>query len=221
LARRRGTRCRGRGPRFPSSDSDVSEPFLSATDLKHWFYCPRIVYFERAMNAKADLGSQQEEGLDAHSKLSELEKRRAGGLRYSEELRSAEKAFRVALSSKELRLRGVVDCILRLGREAIPLEYKAMPSAKGKAWPDHKYQLVAYALLLEEEFGSIVKRGFIYYEGDGAILEVRITPAMKSYLRRTIRRIWDALGKGEPPPIRVPRGKCSGGCGLKWICQPA
>lgn len=221
MGRRRGIKCRGRGPRFPSFDSDVSEEFLSATDLKHWFYCPRIVYFERAMGARAELGSQQEEALGIHSKLSELEKRRIGGLRYSESLRGAGKEFGVALSSKGLGLRGVVDCILRLGEEAMPLEYKAMASNRGRAWPDHKYQLAAYALLIEENYGSVVKRGFIFYEGDGTALEIRITPAMKAYLRRTIGRIREALAKGEPPPIRVPKAKCSGGCGLKWICQPA
>ncbi|MEM2365279.1 MAG: CRISPR-associated protein Cas4 [Candidatus Bathyarchaeia archaeon] len=189
--------------------------------MKHWFYCPRIVYFERAIGARAELGSQQEEALEIHSKLSELDKRRTGGLWYSGGLRGAEKEFGVALSSKGLGLRGVIDCVLKLGGEAIPLEYKAMASNKGRAWPDHKYQLVAYALLIEENYGSIVKRGFIFYEGDGAILEIEITPVMKAYVRRAIGRIWEALAKGEPPPIRVPKAKCSGGCGLKWICRPA
>lgn len=220
MGRRRGTRCRGRVRGSYSHDSDVAEDVLSATDIKHWFYCPRIVYFERAMNARADLGSQQEEALRVHERLSGLERRRIGALGRPD-LAGAEKEFGVALGSRGLGLRGVVDCVLRLGGEIVPLEYKAMPSQGGRAWPDHKYQLTAYALLIEENYGSTVRRGLIFYEGDGAAIEIRITPMMKAYLRRTIRRIREALARGEPPPIRVPESKCSGGCGFKWICRPA
>ena len=41
--------------------SDVAEPFVSVTDVKHYLYCPKIVYFDRALHAEPHLGSQQEE----------------------------------------------------------------------------------------------------------------------------------------------------------------
>jgi CRISPR/Cas system-associated exonuclease Cas4 (RecB family) len=46
--------------------SDVAEPFVSVTDVKHYIYCPRIVYFERVLHAKPVFGSQQREGREKH-----------------------------------------------------------------------------------------------------------------------------------------------------------
>ena len=38
-----------------------------------------------------------------------------------------------------------------------------MKSNNGKAYTDHKYQLVAYALLVEENFDAVVKLSFVNY----------------------------------------------------------
>ena len=44
--------------------SDVAEEFVSVTDIKHYVYCPRLVYFDRVLHATPAFGSQQEEGKD-------------------------------------------------------------------------------------------------------------------------------------------------------------
>lgn len=45
--------------------SDVSELFISVTDIKHYVYCPRLIYFDRVLYATPVFGSQQEEGKDS------------------------------------------------------------------------------------------------------------------------------------------------------------
>ena len=200
--------------------SDVTENFVSVTDIKHFIYCPRIIYFEKVLHVEPQLGSQQEESKRIHEELEEKELRRKGAILYSKELENAEKFFRVPLTSKKLRLQGTIDCIIKFGNEYIPIDYKNMESNKGKPWTDHKYQLVAYALLIEENYQAIVKRGYINYIPEKLAVKIDITPTMKTHVKRILTQIEEIIQKEKPPPIRVAKEKCTGGCGYKWICNP-
>ena len=46
--------------------SDVVEDFVSVTDIKHYVYCPRLIYFDRVLHATPVFGSQQENSKDLH-----------------------------------------------------------------------------------------------------------------------------------------------------------
>ncbi|MEM3673623.1 MAG: hypothetical protein QW468_05330 [Candidatus Bathyarchaeia archaeon] len=124
--------------------SDVAEPLVSVTDVKHYVYCPRLVYFDRVEHAQPVFGSQQEESQELHMDYVRKELRRKDAVYYSPEFVGAEKLLFVPLVSRTLQLNGVVDCIIRTVKgEYVPVEYKNMSSDRGKAYMDHKYQLVA------------------------------------------------------------------------------
>jgi len=200
--------------------SDVAEAFVSVTDVKHYIYCPRIVYFERVLHAKPVFGSQQEEGREKHEEYVQKELRRKDAIYYSPDFLGAEKILFVNLSSSKLGLTGQLDCIIKtVEGEFIPVDYKNMESDKGKVWMDHKYQLVAYGLLVEENYSTVVKRVFINYIPEKLILKVEITPNMKTHVKRVIGHIKRIIKDETLPPIRVAKNKCAGGCGHKQICQ--
>jgi CRISPR-associated exonuclease Cas4 len=126
----------------------------------------------------------------------------------------------VSLSSSGLGLQGNVDCIIKTARgEYVPVEYKNMSSDGGRVCMDHKYQLVGYALLVEENFDTVVRRGYVNYLPEALILEFEITPSMKSYVKRVLGHIKRIIKDEELPPIRVAKYKCAGGCGHKQTCQ--
>lgn len=83
---------------------------------------------------------------------------------------------------------------------------------------DHKYQLVGYALLVEENFGTVVRRGFVNYLPETLILQIEITPTMKSYVKRVLGHIRRIIKEETLPPIRVAKQKCAGGCGHRQVC---
>jgi CRISPR-associated exonuclease Cas4 len=200
--------------------SDVEEAYISATDIKHYVYCPRIVYFEKILHVKPVLGSQQEEGVEEHMECVKKELRRRDALYYSPELTGAEKLLFIQLNSDRLRLRGSIDCIIKTVKgEYIPVEYKNMESNKGKAWMDHKYQLTAYALLIEESYETVVKRGFINYMPEERVIGLEITPTMKRHVERILGHIRGMESGEELPPRRVSGRRCTGGCGYTWICR--
>lgn len=199
--------------------SDVAEPFVSVTDVKHYIYCPRIVYFERVLHAEPVFGSQQKEGREKHEEYIRKELRRKDAIYYSPDFVGAEKLLFVSLNSPRLGLTGQLDCIIKTVKgEYIPVDYKSMSSDKGRVWMDHKYQLVAYALLVEENYGTVVKRGFVNYIPERLVLKVEITSTMKTHVKRVIGHIKRIIKKETLPPIRVAKHKCTGGCGHKQIC---
>jgi CRISPR-associated exonuclease Cas4 len=208
------------GKRQPLPVSDVAEPYVSVTDIKHYIYCPRLVYFDRVLHAQPVFGSQQEESQELHEEYVRKELRRKDAVYYSSEFIGAEKLLFVQLVSEKLQLQGVVDCIIKTAKgEYIPVEYKNMNSDGGKVYMDHKYQLVAYALLIEENSEAVVKRGFVNYIPEKLILQFEITPTMKSYVKRVIGHIKRIIKEETLPPIRVAKNKCQGGCGHKQTCD--
>jgi CRISPR-associated exonuclease Cas4 len=199
--------------------SDVAEPFVSVTDVKHYIYCPRIIYFERVLHTKPVFGSQQKEGREKHEEYIRKELRRKDAVYYSPDFVGAEKLLFVSLNSPRLGLTGQLDCVIKTAKdEYIPVDYKNMSSNKGRVWMDHKYQLVAYGLMVEENYGTVVKRGFVNYIPEKSILKVETTPTMKTHVKRVIGHIKRIIKEETLPPIRVAKHKCTGGCGYKQIC---
>ena len=201
--------------------SDIAEDFVSVTDIKQYVYCPRIVYFDMVLHATPIFGSQQEDSKELHEDYVEKELRRKDAVYYSPEFVGAEKFLFTSLSSSMYGLQGNVDCIIKTaGTEYVPVEYKNMNSDRGRVCMQHKYQLVGYALLIEDNFDTVVKRAFVDYIPEGLILQFEITPTMKIFVKRVLGHIRRIIKDEELPPIRVAKYKCAGGCGHKQICQP-
>lgn len=216
MAKRKGTDWMKEKLRLPISD--VDEAYISATDVKHYVYCPRIVYFEKVLHVKPVLGSQQEESREEHMEYVKKELRRKDAIYYSPEFIDAEKLLFISLSSNGLKLRGIIDCIIRTVKgEYIPIEYKNTVSNKGRIWVDHKYQLAAYALLIEENFETTVKRGIVNYIPEERILILELTPTVKNHVKRILGAIKRIVMREELPPLRVGK-QCTGGCGYKRMC---
>ena len=200
--------------------SDVAEEFISVTDIKQYIYCPRIVYFDRVLHATPIFGSQQEDSKELHEDYVKKELRRKDAVYYSPEFVGAEKILFTTLSSSRYGLQGNMDCIIKTARaEYIPVEYKNMNSDKGRVFMQHKYQLVGYALLIEDNFNTVVRRAFVDYIPEGLILQFEITPTMKIFVKRVLGHIRRIIKDEELPPIRVAKYKCAGGCGHKQTCR--
>jgi CRISPR-associated exonuclease Cas4 len=207
-----------RKQRLPASD--IAEDFVSVTDIKQYVYCPRIVYFDRVLHVTPIFGSQQEDSKELHEEYVKKELRRRDAIYYSPEFVGAEKLMFTSLGSSVLGLQGNVDCIIKTAKEEyVPVEYKNMNSDKGKIHMQHKYQLVGYALLVEDHFKTVARRGFVNYIPESLILQFEITPTMKSYVKRILGHIRRIIRDEKLPPIRVAKHKCAGGCGHKQTCQ--
>jgi len=201
--------------------------FLTAGDIKQFFYCPRIVYFRYLMPSFRPTTYKMEEGKLRQAEEVTLEKRRTlvrfniKGYRkgsMSEE-RVIERLFSVKLSSLRLGISGIVDMAIIAHDEVIPVDFKDGAFSVGEVIPlHHKYQLLIYGLLLEERHRKKAKRGFIHSLEDGTTKEVYFTDGARMYLTGKIRKIREILNSEIMPDETPYRGRCKE-CEFRPVCR--
>ncbi len=164
---------------------------FTVTDLKQYAYCPRIVFYTYCLPLIRPTTGKMEEGRRAHEEAREREQRRTLRIYGLEEAR---RYFDVWVASEELGLTGRIDLVLEVaapggtggGREWIPVDYK---QTGRRAGPHLRRQLAAYGIMLEETWGGVVRRGFIYSLLTRRAEEIPLT----SSLRREVREIVAAM----------------------------
>jgi CRISPR-associated exonuclease Cas4 len=92
-------------------------------------------------------------GKEQHIRWEELEKRRTFK-KYK--LQDAEREFNVSVKSDRLGLYGKLDLLIKTPFEYIPAEFKY---TEGKISMGHRYQVIAYALLIEDFYHVTVRTG--------------------------------------------------------------
>ena len=185
-------------------DEGVEVPWR-VTDLKQYSYCARILYYYTCLPRVRPTTYKMEASLEAHTAAEGLEQRRS--LR-SYGVKSGERQFSVSLVSERLGMRGQVDMVIETGsggqRELIPVDYKL----SDKAAEHFQLQLAAYAVMLEDTWGEVVKRGFLYLIPLRQAREVRITCRLRSALDEALTAMNGMLLREEMPPPTRHRAKC-------------
>lgn len=175
---------------------------LTVSDIKQFLYCARIPFHRYVTRATAVPTVKMAFGKEAHARTDRLERRRTLA---EFELLEGEREFHVPLRSARLGLTGVLDMLLRAPRELIPVEFKDSVDPPGL---NHKYQLAAYGLLVEEQFGRIVRRGFIHLIPAKEVIEYPITPNMRRHVMRTLAAMRAVVVSDRLPPPPAHLGKC-------------
>jgi CRISPR-associated exonuclease Cas4 len=160
---------------------------LRVSDLKQFIFCPRYIYFTYVQPVKKYISFKMIDGREEHSQILKKERRR--GLK-SYGLIEGERLYGYPIYAEKLGIRGKIDMVIdtksALGQRYYPVECK--DSSRGIR-NNIKYQLVGYALALEEMTGTPVNRGFIYIIPENKAYEIDITSGRKEYVRRSITMI--------------------------------
>jgi CRISPR-associated exonuclease Cas4 len=191
-------------PSLAPEQAAPAEPLgLAVSDVRQHVYCPRIPYFRLGLRLPHRFVTyKMAEGILEHRRTEELEHRR--GLR-AYGLTDGERSFDLMLHSERLGLGGRLDMLVRRAREAIPVEFKNSREPLGL---NHKYQLAAYALLVEDAVGLPVRRAFVYFIPLKTAREVAISPAMRAYTKRVLGEIRrNVSGELMPEGTRL-LGRC-------------
>jgi CRISPR-associated exonuclease Cas4 len=193
---------------------------ITVSDVKQYLYCPKIIYFDHVLHVPKPPDQKLDTGKEKHDHLTGKEKRRKGALFYDPELDQAEKLFRVALESSRLGLRGVLDYLIKTDREYIPIDYKFGYSHTGGVHLNHKYQLAAYALLVEDNFGTVIRRGYIHYSRDKINAKIDFTDEIRRRTLKMIREIGNIVEEETEPACTRNPGRCTD-CEYKRYCEGA
>ena len=186
---------------------------LTPSHIIEYLFCPRFTYYEYV------LGIPQYE--ERHYKvLKGRNMHEIKMVRNKDYLRK-----RIGVKEKFLdqyltndTLRGVVDEVLLLEDGTMaPLDYK-FAKYEEKLYKTYKTQLSCYAVLIEDNFGKKVNRGYlVYIRSHNKLLEVEIKDKDKVEIKRAVEGILSIIEENFYPKATKYKAKCIT-CTYRNIC---
>lgn len=176
-------------------------PLLKVTDIKQYLYCPRIIYYTYVLPVEKKVTAKMNIGKEEHLRSARLEERRTMRV-YG--LDAGHRVFGAHLLSPRLGLEGVLDMYIATSRGYVPVDFKNTC----RIGVNHKYQLVAYALLLEDHFDCPVRFGFVYLMPLRKARRVEITPEARLYTKRLLGAIRHLIAREHFPLLPRRQGRC-------------
>src|SRR5690554_3515565 len=179
---------------------DIMLPVSAVAEL---IYCPRNFYYRvvegaEETNQYVTQGKIEEERRDAYAKL-----KRPEYVQYR----------RVYLASQQLGLSGVLDVVEEKDGQLYPVEFKTGVS-KDKLSDD--VQLCCQAMLLEEEQGTELQKGYVHYTGSQKRREVWFEHQLRMTTRQAMAEAKRIICSNIiPAPVADARCK---GCSLAPRC---
>lgn len=145
-----------------------------------------------------------------------VERHRALGLPHGELVYEDADGQGEPLSSSKYPLVGKPDYVVKLpdGRP-VPVELKLNVQNASAPWDNHKIQLAAYCLILEDYFEQAPAYGIIRYAN--CEFTVDYTPALRRKVIKLLGEMARCTEK-EPPPLAKQRAAKCKVCTFKAIC---
>ena len=197
-----------------SADTE-STPMITPSEVIEHLFCPRFTYFMNCLNIP-----QHEELRYKVLKGREIHKGREESNRdyLRKRLGCIGKDISVYIASATLGVRGVVDEVLHLTDDTLaPLDYK-YAEYSDFTFETHKVQSVLYALLIMENYGKPVRKGFICYVRSGSkIKEIVYSEKDFRHGREVVEEIFQVILKGYYPRKTRGQGRCIDCC-YRNIC---
>ena len=175
---------------------------LTVTDLKQWAYCPRIPYYHHVMPVEFARTYKMERGREIEAAVQAMEKRR-GFRRYG--LERGERRFGVWLHSETMNLSGKLDLLVVTTHGSYPVDFK---DTEGGVRYNHRIQLAAYAMLVEENLGQPVPQAFVYLVPSRQLVSVAAGANEKNQVTRALAEIRRGIEQEAMPPPTPVRTRC-------------
>lgn len=188
--------------------------FLTVTDVKQHWYCPRIPYYHRCLPGVRPVTAKMEAGIAAQADEEQREVRRQ--LR-TYGFATGERQFNVPFCSTALGVTAVIDLIILRpdGKEmVVPVDYK-LSDTSGEHF---KAQLALYGLLLEEEIELAAPFGFLYLMVTRKAERVALTDRLKASARAAIAAIRACVEQDRMPEPTLQVGRCVN-CEFRRFCN--
>ena len=114
----------------------------------------------------------------------------------------------LGVRSQKLRLKGVVDRVEVYGDEYVPVEIKTGRAPHEGVWPDHRMQLAAYMLLLNDSLNVNIKEGVVKYVAANQTRQVVMNPFMEYEVTSAVDNVFSLMEQRQVPGF-CGKGYCS------------
>lgn len=193
-------------------DSNVS---ITPSKVIEYLYCPRFTYFMNCL----DIPQHEEKrykvlkGRELHERQTVINK---NYLR--QKINAVKKETLVYLNSNRYHIRGIVDEALTLADGIMaPLDYK-FTVYRDFLYATHKIQSALYGLLIRENYGCDVKKGYIcYLRSNNLLKEVEFSDKLFAEAEKIVHNILEIIEKGYYPKKTSSTVKCIDCC-YRNIC---
>jgi CRISPR-associated exonuclease Cas4 len=191
--------------------SVLERPFI-VEDIKQYSYCPRIVFYRWCMPGVRPRTFSMDAGHDDHIEARRNARRRT----YAQMgLESGKREFDVDIVDTLLNLHGRLDEVITTESGAIlPVEYKASE----KLTENHRLQVVAYALLLEESHRVEISQAYVYLIPLRKARKITIKPEEKYRLRMLLNEMSAMVARENMPDPTDVWSRCQG-CEFRRFCN--
>lgn len=189
-------------------------PIVMVSDIVQYFYCPRKVYYLKVLGAPfvAKLKMMRGSSEDEKEKRRLEERKSVYGFAPSEVFQIIHD---LCLEDTKVGIAGQLDTLLELkDGEFVPVDSKFTEDVI--VHRHYKKQLIAYSLLVDSSFDTIVTRGVIYFTKQKKPFVVPIASEDKIALLKDLDKIRSILS-GETVPRKVSESKC-GYCEVARYC---
>jgi CRISPR-associated exonuclease Cas4 len=207
-----------KGLGFPDDStytSTYTEVFITASVLLEFLFCPRFIYFMNCLciDQNEDKRYKVLKGREIHEG-----KQRVNIDYLRKRIGCIDKEMGVYMTSEKYHIKGEVDEVLALSDGTMaPLDYK-YAEYRETIFRTQRYQSVFYGLLIKENYGREVKKGFICYVRSKNILkEIEIDNKDFIELQVMIDEIIDITQKCYYPKSTKFRAQCIDCC-YRNIC---
>lgn len=186
---------------------------VTPSHIIEYLYCPRFTYYEYVLCIPQyeERHYKVEKGRQVHDLKLERNKE------YLRKRIGVVEKFTDQYLTNEL-LRGAVDEVLLLNDGTMaPLDYK-FAKFEDRIYETYRTQLECYAVLIEENFGKKVNKGFLVYtRSSNKLVEVEINETAKQDIRRVCREVTDVILQNYYPKATKFKQRCIG-CTYRNIC---
>ncbi len=186
---------------------------LTPSHIIEYLYCPRFTYFEYVLGIP-----QYEEKFYKVQKGREIHELKAiQNIDYLRKRIGVVKKYQYQYITNS-NLRGEVDEILELSDGTMaPLDFK-FAEYKDIVYDTYKTQLYCYAVLIEENFGKMVNKGYLVYtRSKNKLVEIEILEEDKKNIKNCIIDIYEIIEKNFYPKATKYKKRCLS-CTYKNIC---
>lgn len=169
------------------TEADAKRVIEDIVDVVEWIYKEELKgvkkdFFEAV---KKDFIRSQSMNVENDEWLGKV--RKVNGMLELEKAHGYEREH--TMLSEKLSMSGSVDKLIRTGEEVIPCVIKTGKCPEYGVWRSDRVQLAAYAMLIEEEFETTVKRGFVEYIRTAEFRESQIRRKDKALALQILKRI--------------------------------
>lgn len=175
---------------------------IAVTDLKQWAYCRRIPFYRHVLPVSPGPTYKMQRGKDVQAAVEALEKRR-GFRAYG--IAEGERRFAVWLRSSRLGLSGKLDLLIVTADACYPVDFK---DTEGGVRRNHRVQLAAYALLVEEAFERPAPQGFIYLVPRKMAVAIDLSENDRQEVRDALAAMRGMMSREEMPASTSVSARC-------------